>query len=485
MPRNRFPFRFPTRHAPASPAVRASSWEERTLRFLERPVSSAPLASFRVLFGLVMAAATLRFAARGWIAANYLEPAWRFPFEGFGWLPVAPAPLLYALFALQGLAALSLALGWRSRASAAVFGAVFTYVELLDKTYYLNHYYFVSLVALLLAVLPSGARFSLDARRRGARDTIPFWQAALVPFQVGLVYFFAGVAKLDPDWLWRAEPLATWLPAQAHRPLLGPWLAHPAAPWLLSWGGLLYDLSVPFALAWRRTRPWALLAAFGFHAVTGWLWPIGVFPVLMSAAVLVFVDARRHEAAQGWLAGRWPSGVGLRPKAPGPAAPARRWPLALAAAWVLLHLALPFRYLAHDGDLPWTEAGYRFSWRVLLIEKAGHAEFRVRDADGRTALVLPSDRLSPLQEKMLATQPDLLRQFARGLAAEYAAAGFRSPAVYADVWVRLNGRASTRFVRPDVDLAALPRGTPRTAWLMPSPRERDPARPPFLSAALP
>ena len=459
--------------------------------------STAPLASFRILFGMLMVWATVRFAARGWIATNYLEPSFHFTFPGFSWVHVLPAGGMYVVFIVQGLAALALAMGWRTRWAAGCLALCFTYVELLDKSYYLNHYYFVSLVSVLLIFLPAGGRLSWDARRGRGQSHAPAWVLALLPIQIGMVYFFAGLAKLDPDWWHLAEPLKTWLPAQAHQPVIGPLLAFPATAYVMSWLGLLFDLSIPFALAWRRTRPFALMAALGFHALTGWLWPIGMFPWLMSAAILIFLPAAWHERIQARLSRPFAGllqYLGILPKRPtntlSPLDPAQkseanagrgqlaRLGFVLAACWLLVQLAIPLRTHTYPGDLLWTEAGYRFSWRVMLMEKAGYTGFRVIEpATGRTEYVRASDHLSPLQEKMMATQPDMIRQFAVHLEKVYAERGVSSPTVYADAWVRLNGRPSTRFVQPDIDLASLPNTIARRHWLMPSPRELPPTEP--------
>jgi hypothetical protein len=38
----------------------------------------------------------------------------------------------------------------------------FTYIELMDKTTYLNHYYFITIIS-LVSVLPANCLFSVDA----------------------------------------------------------------------------------------------------------------------------------------------------------------------------------------------------------------------------------------------------------------------------------------------------------------------------------
>jgi hypothetical protein len=41
-------------------------------------------------------------------------------------------------------------------------------------------------------------------------------------------------------------------------------------------------------------------------------------------------------------------------------------------------IIVPLRYLCYPNELFWTEEGFRFSWRVMLMEKAGYATFKVK-----------------------------------------------------------------------------------------------------------
>lgn len=71
----------------------------------------------------------------------------------------------------------------------------------------------------------------------------------LVRLQLGLVYFFAGVAKINADWLLAAQPLTIWLRARTGTPLIGALFDQPWLPYLMSWAGMLFDLTIPFCLA--------------------------------------------------------------------------------------------------------------------------------------------------------------------------------------------------------------------------------------------
>lgn len=460
-------------------ALRLASLRPR-LSALTEPISSAPLAVFRIVFGAVLLASVARFALRGWIHELYVAPAYHFTYWGFGWVQPLGEAGMYALFAVMALAAAGVMLGWRYRLSAVVFFLTFTYAELIDKANYLNHYYFVSVVAFLLIWLPAGRRFSLDALRRPAlrAATVPAWTVGALRLQLGLVYVFAGIAKLHPEWLLDAMPLRLWLPAHAHLPLVGGLLAEPATAYLMSWGGALYDLTIPFLLLSARTRPLAYAAVVGFHLTTAALFPIGMFPYIMIACTLVFFPARFHDALLGRLGGLLRRIGAARPSSLVATAyrfgPRARWAVgALFAAHFALQVVIPLRSLAYPGDLFWTEQGFRFSWRVMLMEKAGYAVFDVHDPQsGRTWEVAPYEHLTPNQEKMMATQPDMILQFAHHLEALYRAQGLDDVSVSARAYVTLNGRPSRLLVDPDVDLTRIATGPQPRSWVLPPPNGR-------------
>ena len=137
------------------------------------------------------------------------------------------------------------------------------------------------------------------------------------------------------------------------------------------------------------------------------------------------------------------------------------------AAYVFFQLLFPFRYLLYPGDLFWTEQGYRFSWRVMLMEKAGTAFFYVTDPEtGRKGEVDNSQFLTPTQEKMMATQPDLILQYAKIIAEEVESKGLKNPIVNAEVYVTLNGARSKLFIDPEVNLVELKDHLKHKDWIL-------------------
>ncbi|MEM6288590.1 MAG: HTTM domain-containing protein [Bacteroidota bacterium] len=438
---------------------------------LAAPVDPVVLGVFRIGFGLVMAASAVRFLLLGWAGPLYVEPAFHFTYPGFGWVRPLPLWALHALLGVTVVSALAFAYGRAARAWLAVFVVSFTYVELIDAATYLNHYYFVSAVGVLMLALPMGAAL---VPGRADRASVPAWTVGALRLQVGLVYVFAGVAKLSTDWLVEAMPLRIWLPARGGLPVVGPLLDLEWMPWAFAWGGALFDLTAPFWLSSRRWRPWAFAAAVAFHAATYALFNIGVFPFVMVAAALVFFEGDEWRAlVRSLRLGERRLGerrLGALPEAARPARQPSRWAAGAVGVLLLVQIALPLRHWLYPGDRLWTEEGFRFAWHVMVAEKTGTAEFLVTDpASGRTWTVAPGGDLTPLQEKQMAFQPDLIWQYAQHVERQFQAAGFADVEVRAATYVSVNGRPGAPLVDPEADLTAVPRGLGPKPWVLRDP----------------
>ena len=440
-------------------------------RLGSRPVSGASAAAFRIVFGLLGVAAVIRFAAKGWVSDLYIEPTHHFTYSGFWWVQPWPAWGMYAHFALMGLASLCVALGFRYRFSIVAFFLLFTYVELIDKTTYLNHYYWVSLASLLMIFLPLDRYASVDAWRNPAlrSPTVPVWVIWALRAQIGVVYIFGGIAKLNPDWLFDAQPLKIWLFNSGSLPLIGTLLTETWVAYAMSIGGMLFDLTIVGWLLWSRSRPIAYAVLCAFHVATWLLFPIGMFPWIMMGASLVFFSP-------GWarpLIGRFDQSVQERADSRSSRAfqPSLGTRIATAALLIfaLVQVIVPLRHWAYPGNVRWNEDGYRFSWRVMLTEKTGHMQYLVTDVNtGREWLANPEDYLTALQTERFAYQPDMILALAH-IIAEDASERDRQVEVRADSFVAFNGRPAARFVDPDVDLARVRPGIGPKNWVLPKP----------------
>jgi hypothetical protein len=154
-----------------------------------------------------------------------------------------------------------------------------------------------------------------------------------------------------------------------------------------------------------------------------------------------------------------------------------RIPNNLKYAFVLfftIQLLLPWRFLLYPGKLFWTEQGYSFSWRVMLMEKSGYALFKVSDnAFDGSIEVDNSQFLTPIQEKMMSTQPDLILQYAKHLKSQFTghvimdSLIIEEPIIKADIFVSLNGQKMKRLVDNELDLASLEPSLCHKKWVLP------------------
>lgn len=423
----------------------------RLIDTAQRPVSGQSGAVFRIAFGLIGAMVAVRYIGYGWVGELLVDPPRHFAYPGFSWVHPWPEPWMSIHVGVMGLAAIGVALGWRYRISLATFLLLFAYMELIDRTLYINHYYWIALTALVMLFLPLNRVWSLDARGKGWGSKIPSGAVWTLRFQVGFVYVFAGLAKINGDWLAHGEPLATWLGARTDLPLVGPLFSHPEIALALSWAGALFDLTIVGWMLWSKTRPFAYVIAVGFHLATWLLFPtIGVFPLVMTAGLLVFFQPD------------WPVHVLLRiPRAPTPRltapsfTPKSRFVGVVAVAacvYMAAMVVIPLRSFG-TSDVLLSGDGYQFGWRVMLTEKAGTVDFVVTDpASGATWIVDEPKGLTPRQAGIMATDPALVRQAAAMVENDLTLDGYGDVEVRADSYIAFNGRPHQRFIDPTIDL---------------------------------
>ena len=441
------------------------------------PVSGASVAVFRFAFGAIALLAIVRLFAHGWIDELYVTPLHHFNYPGFGWVAPWPGWGMYLHFAVLGVLSVFIAIGYRYRLSIALFILGFTYAELIDRATYLNHHYWMIIAALLMSFLPLNRMLSVDAWRNPQirSDTVKSWVLWMLRFQVGVVYVFAGIAKLNPDWLLHAQPLRIWLYQHGDMPVVGPLLHELWVAYAMSWAGALFDLTIVGWLLWNRTRLWAYVALVAFHLATWLLFPkLGIFPWLMIAGATVFLRPDWPLRLPRTLPVRWVRSVNSDPEDAEERDQSIRRPLVVYAAavvlgaFVMVQVLVPLRHFAYPGNVRWTEEGYLFSWRVMLTEKIGLVHYRVQDGDsGESWLVTPDDYLTPLQVERMSFQPDLILQTAHIVADDFAERGYKGVDVRAEAFVSWNGRPNGRLIDPDVDLAKVESSLAPKKWILP------------------
>jgi hypothetical protein len=333
----------------------------------------------------------------------------------------------------------------------------------MDVTNYLNHYYQVGLISGLMCLMPLHRFASLDAWRKPAlrREWVPAWVVYLLRFQVAVLYFYAGLAKINADWLIHGQPLGIWMQARTELPIIGPWLAKHWVAIFCSWFAFLYDTTIWFFLSLRRTRVLAYGTVVLFHVLTHVFFDIGMFPFIMIVTTTIFFSESWPRRFMGGLARLDPS----------PVTKLTRPAYGLMLAYCLMQVLVPLRHHLYGGNVLWHEQGMRFAHKVMVREKNGSVTYHVtQKATGRTWQVSPHHYLDWRQANEMSAQPDLIVQLAKHIAQHFQLNGHGEVTVQADAWVSLNGRPPHRMIDPSVDLNRVSDGVGFASWIESAPQ---------------
>lgn len=419
-------------------------------------MSAASVAVFRIAFGVSIVVNSVMYVPRV-IREHHIEPSFHFSYGPVDFLEPLPGFGMYLVYFAMMATGVLIAIGRWYRWAASSFFVLTTYIFLLDSTFYQNHEYLISLLAALMVLLPVNGFWSLDAKlgRTPASDVVPAWVVWMLRFQIGVPYFFGGVAKLNGDWL-RGEPLRMWMAVRTDVEPFHTLLTNASVIWFMVYGALLLDLLVVPLLLYRKTRLAAYVVVCGFHFINVWLFGLYIFPWLMMAATLIFFPPDWPlRLLQRFGSAEETDGESATVAPLGSPTPPPTWTLlpTILVLWVVLQSLIPLRHIAIEGSSSWTEEGHRFAWHMMLRDKSGTARFTLTDGE-HTWTVDPADLLTKDQLRELAWYPEHLVQFAHHLSSVHGGAEVR-----ADTSVSLNGRDPQPIVDPTIDLAAVP-----TTW---------------------
>jgi len=365
---------------------------------------------------------------------------------------------MYILFVLMGLAAIFIAIGLYHKLSASFFFLSYTYVFLIDKAQYNNHYYLVSLFAFFLIFTDSHHTFSIDSWRKKFKGHAPYWNVFLLRSQMFIVYFFGGIAKLNSDWL-KGEPMRHWLGQRSDMFLIGKYFVEEWAVYLFTYGGLLFDLSIGFLLLWRRTRLFGFILVVFFNFLNNQLFSIGIFTYMAVAATILFteVDWPRNTLNKLGKALKVNKGSILYlPSIGTPKTPKINHKIiAFVLIFLLIQIIFPLRHFIIPGDPSWTEEGHNFAWHMKLRDKdADSVSFFAKNPQtGEAWEVDIKEDLNSRQRRKMSSRPHMIIQYAHYLRDKMEAKGIENPIIKADVQVSLNGRPPQHMIDPNANLA--------------------------------
>lgn len=439
-------------------------------QYLFQSTSAANLGLFRFLFGWVL---FWEFGRNWWIegygAFRYIDPLLHFKFPFFGWVAELPEPAMYFVFYAGTVASVMLALGFLYRISAVFLFISYTYLFLLDVSYYNNHYYFYSLLLLIMIFTHANRAFSVDRFLFKLPDLIPRWQLMLFRFQVVLVYFFGGISKLlNTDWLRNiagASILAGVLQRQEIKVSEGHFKL---MSYVYTYGGMVFDLLIGPILLSKRFFLIGAAAVVFFNTSNFLTLDIGSFPLAMLGTLSLFVPSQWLQKASksfnrtiDGLLGRSVVAV----TAPAITPNRKRTITWVLAAWMLIHLLIPFKHLLIEGNVHWSEEGKLFTWNMMSGSQeivVGKLYALIIDPETNETIDqvdIDIDKfLNYKQKRMLGKRPFVIPQLMDYLElGSLLDAGLRPEEIeiYGEVWRSRNDRPLKFIVDPNTDLTTL------------------------------
>lgn len=471
-----------------------TSWHS-LVTLLNRPADPASLGIFRCLFGLLMVIDITQERGLSHLDFKYLDgaPVCRFPL--FNVLHPLPLDWMYLVYVVMFFGALGIMLGCFYRLSCLMFISTYWYIFFLDKTAWNNHSYLYGLIGFQLTLMDANRYWSIDGLRRPSirNAHVPLWNYTVLRTQIFIVYFLAGLKKLDADWV---EGYS--MSYLAHHSLFDPFkMILPVELvnlLVVHAGGLVLDLTAGYLLFFDATRPYAFFFVSYFHCMNSQLFSIGMFSYTMLATSPVFCHAdwpRRFFARfPGFLRAVLP----LTSPAPQPSAscvyntsqstssnPQETPPVAkapklrlkhkLAAIFTILYISeqlfLPYSHFITQGYNNWTNGLYGYSWD-MMVHSRSHQHVKITYKDGETG---ETGYLNPgvfTQSRRWKDHGDMLKQYATCLNQFLPRYNISEPEIYFDIWVSINERFQQRIFDPRVDIVKAEWSPFRpSTWLMP------------------
>ncbi len=428
---------------------------------LFKPIDNSFLVVFRVCFGFLITAEAWGAILTGWVRRSFIEPKFTFPFIDFPWLQPLPGDGMYYYFFIMGCFGLAVMLGLKYRIAIVSYTILWTTVYLMQKTNYNNHYYLLVLLCIMMSIVPAHRNFSLDVITNPEikSNFCPNWCRIIFILQIGIVYTYAGIAKLNADWL-STDAVAVILESKKSLWLVGDVLQQKWMHCFIAIGGVCFDLFITPLLLWKRTRKWAFMASVFFHLFNSAIFQVGIFPFMGIAMCIFFFSPETIQSL--FFKNRTPT-------LPQQNYAVRKGFIAILILWFTIQIALPSRHWLFDSDVHWTEEGHRLSWRMMLRLKSGYVNFLVIDkTTGEKALVVQGDYLTAKQQRAIASKPDMCWQFLQILKKEYAKKGQKEIEIYATGKVSINAKDAQALYDEQVDLAKVEwHRFKKSDWLLP------------------
>lgn len=431
--------------------------------WLFKYIDNSQLVVFRVFFGLLCFLESFGAILTGWVKRAFIDPKFTFSFIGFEWLQPLDGQGMYWYYAVMAVFGLLIMVGYKYRLSMISFTLLWAGCYLMQKSSYNNHYYLLILISAIMVFMPAHRTISIDAKLNPKLKTnaMPNWCRVVFILQLFIVYTYASIAKLYPDWL-DGTVMEVLMRGKKNYALIGELLQEKWLQHILTWGGILFDGLIVPLLLFKPTRKFAFIISIGFHLFNSIVFQIGIFPYLALAFYVfffppktirnIFLKKRVFYQLEEVKVPHYNNASVI-----------------LFTLYFIIQIGLPLRHHFFKDDVLWTEEGHRLSWRMMLRSKYGYAKYIVKDkATGEKTSIKLDDYLTKKQQNGACTKPDVIWQFSQYLKEEFKAKG-KDVGVYVNCRVSVNNKPLQRLINPDIDLANVPwQPLKHNNWILPS-----------------
>ncbi|AEH00614.1 HTTM domain-containing protein [Lacinutrix sp. 5H-3-7-4] len=431
--------------------------------FLFKHIDNSALVVFRIIFGLLCFLESVGAIFTGWITRTLVEPKFTFSFMGFGWLQPLSGNGMYFYYAIMGGFGILIMLGYKYRFSALAFCLMWCGVYFMQKSSYNNHYYLLVLLSAIMAILPANRYASLDVKLNPKLKEIsmPSWCKWIFVIQLFILYTYASKAKLYPDWIDLTVPKLL-MRSKANYPIIGELLQNNFMPYLVAYGGILFDgLIIPLLLI-KATRKYAFFASIFFHLFNSIVFQVGVFPYLSLAFCLFFFEPKVIKNIFLKRKEFYSKNEIIVPNY-------KPVLVTLGGIYFIIQIILPIRHHFIEDNVLWTEEGHRLSWRMMLRSKSSRTTYKLVNNTTKKETVLKLDKyLSKKQIRSASSKPDVMWQFSQRLKEDYKNKG-EDISIYIKAFVSVNGKPHKQLIDPKVDIAnAKYNYFTHNDWILPS-----------------
>ncbi|MEQ3690770.1 MAG: HTTM domain-containing protein [Flavobacterium sp.] len=412
---------------------------------LFKSIDNSPLIAFRIFFGFLIACESFGAILTGWVKKVLIDPQFTFSFIGLEWLQPLPNNLMYIYFAGMGLVGVCIMLGLKYRYSIITYTLLWAGVYFMQKSSYNNHYYLLLLISFCMIFLPANKHTSLDVKFGFVEKklTMPKWVSLLFITQIIIVYFYASIAKIYPDWL-DGTFTKNLLQGTTTRPFFLDLFSQKWFYLFIAYAGILFDLLIIPLFLFKSTRTIALICSVIFHLFNAITLQIGIFPFFALTFILFFYEP---ETIRKLFFKKKPV-VLTTEELDFSSSKIVKY---LFFPYIIIQLILPLRHHFIEGDVFWTEEGHRLSWRMMLRERSGYIIIKIKDNRTNETFIYDYHKnLSNKQARQLATKPDFIWQYCQRIKKEFEG---KDISIFIDCKNSINRKPLKTLIDPKTDFA--------------------------------